>query len=156
MSESELVTLTVAPSLTPNDRVEIRVVSSSGLDGDENLILGVRWGFYLDDGSWTESAIDPEESRVLWRLLRDIEFRGVRGDEPSYVVFDGPWVRGNESLYIVNDGTAVSLVVRAGKLDVSLEWEESIPPEGWSGLRELVDELLRLAGPEAQPLRRGL
>jgi hypothetical protein len=141
MPESVLVTFRVNPALSPNDAVEIRVLSASGLDDDENLTLGVRRGFYfVDEGPWTESAIDPEESRALWKLLGDMEFHGVRGDEP---------------VYIVEDGTLFSLGVRTGDLDVSPEWVQT-PPEEWSGLAELVAELLLLAGPEGQRFRQDL
>jgi len=127
MPETEIVRLHIRPAV--DREIEIRVVSPSGRDGDEDLTLWVRSGFF-QDGEPTSTPLGPDDARALWAFLEGFELRGPALD-----------LRGL-------DGRTYTLEIHAAGVDESLEWWERVS-EGWSDAQRLVDELLRLAGPAA-------
>ncbi len=133
MFDHPIIKLLVEPSF--GEAIEVRIASVNGVDRDEDLTLSARQGFLLDAASWTTTKLTPDDATRLWAILEHFEVGDARSDTLGL------------------DGTTFSLEICCAELEVSLEWWEN-PPASWLGPRELVDELLRLAGPQAEAYRR--
>jgi hypothetical protein len=131
MPETELISLRILPSF--GDGFEIVVTSTSGTDGDPELKLTAAFDGMLSEKESWRVELSRDDSRGLWELLEDFEVHGARSSTWGL------------------DGTTYELAVDSGQMRVALEWWER-PPDGWSGPARLVEELLRLAGPDAQAL----
>lgn len=131
-TSTQIIQLNANASLAQS--LEVRIFSATGNDGDENLTIAVRSGFLLD-GEPSTRNLEPNESKALWGVLNEFEFKSAESDA------------------IGLDGTFYGLTVLTEHIDATFGWWESMPSD-WAGPRRLVSELLRLAGPEATSHRR--
>lgn len=133
MTETDVINLRIMPSF--GDGFEIVVSSTSGTDGDPELKLTAAFdGMLSQQESW-RVELSRDDSKGVWELLEDFEVHGARS--------------GTFGL----DGTTYELTIESGQMRLHLEWWQE-PPDGWVGPARLVNELLRIAGPDAQALER--
>jgi len=132
MPDNELISLTIAPTFS--QLLEVKVLSASGLVGDENLSLMARTFGPMPDESW-EVRLSPQDAQKLWRIIDRIE---------------PPFAQG-ELLGL--DGTSYGLTVRKEGADIEFSWWQTAPDE-WEEPKRLFREVLRMAGPRAMPFSR--
>ena len=132
MPDTAVVTLAVAPTFS--QALAVRVLSASGLEGDENLTLVARLFGPMPDESW-EIQLSPQDAQKLWRIIGRIE--------PPFA----------ESELIGLDGTSYGLTVRKDGADVELSWWQTAPDE-WEEPKRLFREVLWMAGPRAASFAR--